>query len=161
MAEFASKGVAGSGLGLGIAGTALGVFNSGFFGRGGFFGGYEDGYRRDDGHHREDHHVNRYELNLVRELAAKDAIIVDKDSKLFTVEHVAKECGELNRRIDRMEHEMLNRFCYDEKKLQHFEDCYLPKQLMHYEPVHHHPIEVECHCHCKPHGEHKKPGTTA
>ena len=29
MAEFASKGVAGSGLGLGIAGTALGVLNGG------------------------------------------------------------------------------------------------------------------------------------
>lgn len=29
MAEFASKGVAGSGLGLGIAGTALGLLNSG------------------------------------------------------------------------------------------------------------------------------------
>lgn len=29
MGEFASKGVAGSGLGLGIAGTALGVLNSG------------------------------------------------------------------------------------------------------------------------------------
>lgn len=28
MAEYASKGVAGSGLGLGIAGTALGVLNS-------------------------------------------------------------------------------------------------------------------------------------
>lgn len=28
MAEFASKGVAGSGLGLGIAGTALGLLNS-------------------------------------------------------------------------------------------------------------------------------------
>lgn len=28
MAEFASKGIAGSGLGLGIAGTALGVLNS-------------------------------------------------------------------------------------------------------------------------------------
>ena len=27
MAEFASKGVAGSGLGLGIAGTALGLLN--------------------------------------------------------------------------------------------------------------------------------------
>ena len=29
MAEFASKGVAGAGLGLGIAGTALGVLNGG------------------------------------------------------------------------------------------------------------------------------------
>lgn len=41
MAEFASKGVAGSGLGLGIAGTALGVLNSSNNGNGllgGLFG---------------------------------------------------------------------------------------------------------------------------
>lgn len=37
MAEFASKGVAGSGLGLGIAGTALGPLNNG--GNGGVLGG--------------------------------------------------------------------------------------------------------------------------
>ena len=35
--EYASKGVAGSGLGLGIAGTALGLLNNG--GLGGIFGG--------------------------------------------------------------------------------------------------------------------------
>lgn len=41
MAEFASKGVAGSGLGLGIAGTALGLLNSGFLNGGcGLFGGW-------------------------------------------------------------------------------------------------------------------------
>lgn len=34
MAEFASKGVAGSGLGLGIAGTALGLLNNGGNGNG-------------------------------------------------------------------------------------------------------------------------------
>lgn len=41
MAEFASKGVAGSGLGLGIAGTALGVLNNSANGNGllgGLFG---------------------------------------------------------------------------------------------------------------------------
>ena len=41
MAEFASKGVAGSGLGLGIAGTALGVLNASNGGNGllgGLFG---------------------------------------------------------------------------------------------------------------------------
>ena len=38
MGEFASKGVAGSGLGLGIAGTALGVLNSSANG-GGLLGG--------------------------------------------------------------------------------------------------------------------------
>lgn len=39
MGEFASKGVAGSGLGLGIAGTALGVLNSNGNILGGLFGG--------------------------------------------------------------------------------------------------------------------------
>lgn len=39
MAEFASKGVAGSGLGLGIAGTALGVLNGANGGSGGLLGG--------------------------------------------------------------------------------------------------------------------------
>lgn len=38
MAEFASKGAAGSGLGLGIAGTALGLLNNGGNG-GGVLGG--------------------------------------------------------------------------------------------------------------------------
>lgn len=40
MAAFASKGVAGSGLGLGIAGTALGLLNNGGNGLlGGLLGG--------------------------------------------------------------------------------------------------------------------------
>lgn len=40
MAEYASKGVAGSGLGLGIAGTALGLLNNGGNGLlGGLLGG--------------------------------------------------------------------------------------------------------------------------
>lgn len=40
MAEFASKGVAGTGLGLGIAGTALGLLNNNNGGNilGGLFG---------------------------------------------------------------------------------------------------------------------------
>ena len=38
MAEFASKGVAGAGLGLGIAGTALGLLNGGLGGLGGLGG---------------------------------------------------------------------------------------------------------------------------
>ena len=52
MGEFASKGVAGTGLGLGIAGTTLGLLNGGNMGRnggllGGLFGncgGYDDQY---------------------------------------------------------------------------------------------------------------------
>lgn len=39
MAEFASKGVAGTGLGLGIAGTALGLLNGNGNVLGGLLGG--------------------------------------------------------------------------------------------------------------------------
>lgn len=47
MAEFASKGVAGAGLGLGIAGTALGLLNGGLgnLGLGGLCGGACHGAR--------------------------------------------------------------------------------------------------------------------
>lgn len=63
MAEFASKGVAGSGLGLGIAGTALGVLNGGL---GGILGGIGGGGCS------ENQMVNRYELSMSRDLANKD-----------------------------------------------------------------------------------------
>lgn len=62
MAEFASKGVAGSGLGLGIAGTALGVLNGGL---GGILGGITGGCS-------ENQMVNRYELDMAQSLANKD-----------------------------------------------------------------------------------------
>lgn len=63
MAEFASKGVAGSGLGLGIAGTALGVLNGGL---GNILGGWgAQGCS-------ENQMVNRYELDMAQSLANKD-----------------------------------------------------------------------------------------
>ena len=118
MAEFASKGVAGAGLGLGIAGTALALFNNGLFGGGNAVnpnyidinrpeievlraarGGHGGGY------------VNHYELNLVREIAAKDAVIVDKDAKLFTAQETAKVYADLTA----FKLECERRFAYDEK----------------------------------------------
>lgn len=67
--EYASKGVAGAGLGLGIAGTALGLLNGG---AGGILNGMVNpGY--------DNSFVNRYELNMQsnyeRELGAKNAEI--------------------------------------------------------------------------------------
>ena len=64
--DFASKGVAGSGLGLGIAGTALGLLNNGAFG--GLFNGGNVSCH-------ENTPVNRYELNLEREITNKDTEI--------------------------------------------------------------------------------------
>ena len=71
MGEFASKGVAGAALGTGIGGLALGVLNGagGLLNlMGGNCGGCGNGYAGIA-------MVNRYELGLVQELAAKDAKI--------------------------------------------------------------------------------------
>ena len=65
MAEFASKGVAGTGLGLGIAGTAGWLLNGGL---NNILGNGNCGCS-------ENQIVNRYELNLQQELAAKDTEI--------------------------------------------------------------------------------------
>lgn len=91
MAEFASKGVAGSGLGLGIAGTALGLLNGGL---GNLFGNNcMSGCS-------ENHIVNRYELGLVSELNAKDGEIAllkaDKYTDQKIVETYKDLVGQIN-----------------------------------------------------------------
>ena len=68
MAEFASKGVAGAGLGTGIAGLSLGVLNA--MGGCGLLSGLTGGCRNGG-----DAVVSRYELNLTQEIASKDARI--------------------------------------------------------------------------------------
>lgn len=65
MAEFASKGLAGTGLGFGIGGSALGLLNSGVLG--GIFGGRNV--------NSEDMPVNRYEMNQQKELIDAQAEI--------------------------------------------------------------------------------------
>lgn len=78
MAEFASKGVAGSGLGLGIAGTALGVLNGGNGILGGLFG------NRAACGCSENQIVNRYELGQEQKIAE---LIADKkllESTIYT-----------------------------------------------------------------------------
>lgn len=74
MAEFASKGVAGAGLGLGIAGTALGLLNGGC---GSLLNGWGGGCCS------ENTPVNRYELNLTQEIAGKDARIGLLESQVY------------------------------------------------------------------------------
>ena len=77
--EYASKGVAGSGLGLGIAGTALGLLNGGLNGVLG--GGCNNGWNHGCS---ENNLVNRYELNMQTELAAKDGRIALLESNIYT-----------------------------------------------------------------------------
>ena len=79
MAEFASKGVAGSGLGLGIAGTALGVLNGGIPNLlGGVMGA------RTAGCCNEDHVVNRYEAAQQARIAELETEVKLRDANTYT-----------------------------------------------------------------------------
>ena len=94
--KYASKGVAGSGLGLGIAGTALGLLNGN--GLNGLFGGGCGC--------SEDHHVNRYELGLQQEIASKDARIGLLESNIYTDAKIADVYERLNIKINSIENQI-------------------------------------------------------
>ena len=80
MAEFASKGVAGTGLGLGIAGTALGVLAGGL--NNGILGVRTGGVAT--GCCSEDHFVNRYELAQENKIATLEADKKLLESTIYT-----------------------------------------------------------------------------
>lgn len=93
--NYASKGVAGTGLGLGIAGTALGLLNNGNLG--GILG---NGTRATCS---EDHCVNRYELAMQQELAAKDSKIALLESNIYVDSKIADVYERLNGKISGLE----------------------------------------------------------
>lgn len=110
MAEFASKGVAGTGLGLGIAGTALGVLNgglngvlngfgNGYNGYGGFYGGMYSGCG-------ENSLVNRYELGQSQRISELETEVKLRDANFYTL----SEMGKLRDYVD-------NRFSVVEKEI--------------------------------------------
>ena len=72
--KYASKGVAGSGLGLGIAGTALGLLGGGL---NGVLGVGCNGCS-------EDHYVNRYEAQQNAKIAELESDIKLRDSNIYT-----------------------------------------------------------------------------
>ena len=80
MAEFASKGVAGAGLGTGIAGLTLGVLNGGL---GNLFNGGMCGGTYSARACSEDHCVNRYEMGLVQENASLKSDIALRDANVY------------------------------------------------------------------------------
>lgn len=71
--EYASKGVAGSGLGLGIAGTALGLLNGGL---NGILGNGNCGCS-------ENNMVNRYELAQENRIAKLESEIALRDANIY------------------------------------------------------------------------------
>lgn len=92
MAEFASKGVANTGLGLGIAGTAGWLLNGGL---GNIFGGGMCGNNC-----AANSFANRYEMNMSQELAVKDSEIAllkaDKYTDQKIVEAYKDLVGQIN-----------------------------------------------------------------
>ena len=90
MAEFASKGVAGSGLGLGIAGTALGLLNGG--GLGNLFGG--------NCGCNEDHWVNRYEATQSARIAELETEVKLRDANVYTLGELGKLRDYVDRRFE-------------------------------------------------------------
>lgn len=77
--KYASKGVAGAGLGLGIAGTALGVLAGGLNGTGIFSGNNCNG-----GCCSEDHYVNRYEATQASRIAELETEVKLRDANTYT-----------------------------------------------------------------------------
>ena len=93
MAEFASKGVAGTGLGLGIAGTAGWLLNGGL---NNILGNGNCGCS-------ENQIVNRYELNLQQELAAKDTEIGLLKADKYTDQKLADFADRMSDRFRNVE----------------------------------------------------------
>lgn len=104
MAEFASKGVAGSGLGLGIAGTALGLLN----GLGGMAGlaANAAGCNSCGGCCSENTPVSRYEMNQAQTIAAKDAEIGLLKADKYTDQKLSEVTAYLMGQIKDMSNEV-------------------------------------------------------
>ena len=75
--KYASKGVAGAGLGLGIAGTALGLLGSNGNLLGGLFNNGNCGCA-------EDHYVNRYEATQSARIAELETEVKLRDANTYT-----------------------------------------------------------------------------
>lgn len=76
--HYASKGVAGTGLGLGIAGTALGVLAGGLNGAGLF------NANGNSGGCSENHYINRYEASQSARIAELETEVKLRDSNIYT-----------------------------------------------------------------------------
>lgn len=105
--KYASKGIGGAGLGLGIAGTALGLMAGGLNGTGlfntnGACGGCSD-----------DHCVNRYELSMQNEIAAKDSKIALLESNIYVDSKIADVYERLNNKIGCIEGQVAQQGIYN------------------------------------------------
>lgn len=94
--DVASSGVGGTGLGLGIAGTALGLLNGGGNGLlGGLFGN-----NRGCGCSSSEMPITRYEAEMMQQMGAKDSKIALLESNIYTDQKLADVYERLNAKIN-------------------------------------------------------------
>ena len=91
--DFASKGVAGAGLGLGIAGTALGLL-------GGNLGGIMGGWNNGNCGCNENMLVNRYEASQSARIAELETEVKLRDANTFTMSEMGKLRDYVDRRFE-------------------------------------------------------------
>ena len=108
MAEFASRGIGAAGLTTGIIGTSLGALNSGILGN--LFGGGNNGCG-------ENSVVNRYELKMQQELAAKDSKIALLESNIFVDSKIADVYEKLNTKIGALEKQCCDQAVFNATQL--------------------------------------------
>lgn len=90
--EYASKGVAGAGLGLGIAGTALGLLGGNL---GGILGGWNGA-----GVCHESMPVNRYEASQSARIAELETEVKLRDANVYTMSEMGKLRDYVDRRFE-------------------------------------------------------------
>ena len=101
--KYASKGVGGTALGLSIGALGAELL-------GGTFGNILGGARNGDSC---DHTVNRYELGLQQEIAAKDTRIGLLESNIYTDSKIADTYERLNTRINGIEAQICQQNVYN------------------------------------------------
>ena len=128
MESYAKKGVAGTALGLSIGSLGWQALNNGVLGN--VLGGNRccDNHGSDAaamiaaasmigargyGECSEDHVINRYELGLQQELAAKDSKISLLESNIYVDGKIADVYERLNTKIGVIEHELCDQRVYN------------------------------------------------
>jgi hypothetical protein len=102
--NYASKGVAGAGLGLGIAGTALGVLNNGGLGNLLNLGG---------GCCEGDHVVNRYEAAQSARIAELETEVKLRDANTYTDKKILEVYQSFDSRIRGVEGQISQQAVYN------------------------------------------------
>ena len=106
--EYASKGVAGSGLGLGIAGTALGLLNGGLNGVLG--GGCNNGWNHGCS---ENSMVNRYELAQESRISKLESEIALRDANIYNDQKLLELYKYVDGKFAVVEHELCDQRTYN------------------------------------------------